>query len=192
MPAGADVTAASGFYERPILNSPYRAPALHHPLDDNGQPLPGAPLAGRRPSRFIVPVPTSRKRAAVVDSSWEQPMALALEAHPRVLAYAKNQALGFDIPYLDAGTTRRYIPDFLVRLHTGEAEPLNLVLEVTGLRDESDKAKGQTTCDLWVPGVNARGSFGRWAFAEFRHWTMMDEDFAGLVDRLVAGEAAGQ
>jgi type III restriction enzyme len=29
----------SGFYERPILNSPYGAPELHHPLDQNGQPL---------------------------------------------------------------------------------------------------------------------------------------------------------
>jgi type III restriction enzyme len=54
----------SSFYDRPILNSPYRAPELHHPLDDNGQPLEGEPRAGRRPSRFIVPVPASRKKAA--------------------------------------------------------------------------------------------------------------------------------
>jgi type III restriction enzyme len=32
--------------------------------------------------------------------------------------------------------------------------------------------------------VNARGGFGRWAFAEFRDWAMMKEDFAVLVDRL--------
>jgi type III restriction enzyme len=54
----------SSFYERPILNSPYRAPELHHPLDKNGQPLEGEPRRGRRPSRFIVPVPASRKKAA--------------------------------------------------------------------------------------------------------------------------------
>jgi type III restriction enzyme len=52
----------------------------------------------------------------VLDSGWEEQMALALESHPRVLAYAKNQALGFEIPYLDGGITRRYLPDFLVRL----------------------------------------------------------------------------
>ena len=121
----------------------------------------------------------------VLDSSWEEQLALTLENHPRVLAYAKNQAVGFEIPYLDSGVTRRYLPDFLVRLDDGVAEPLNLVLEVKGLRDESDKAKAQTTRDLWLPGVNALGGFGRWAFAEFRDWAMMDEDFAALVDQLL-------
>jgi hypothetical protein len=43
----------NSFYERPILNSPYRAPEFHHPLDPNGQPLEGEPRQGRRPSRFI-------------------------------------------------------------------------------------------------------------------------------------------
>lgn len=121
----------------------------------------------------------------VLDSSWEEQLALTLENHPRVLAYAKNQAMGFDIPYLDAGVMRRYVPDFLVRLDIGDDEPLNLILEVKGVRDESDKAKAQTTRDLWVPGVNALGGFGRWAFAEFRDWAAMDEDFAALVDRLL-------
>ncbi len=120
----------------------------------------------------------------VLDSSWEEQLALTLENHPRVLAYAKNQALGFDIPYLDAGIMRRYVPDFLVRLDIGRDEPLNLVLEVKGVRDESDKAKAQTTRELWVPGVNALGGFGRWRFEEFRDWTVMDQDFAALVDRL--------
>ena len=120
----------------------------------------------------------------VLDSSWEEALALTLENHPRVIAYAKNQALGFDIPYLDAGVMRRYVPDFLVRLDDGGDLPLNLILEVKGLRDESDKAKAQTTRDLWVPGINALGGFGRWGFAEFRDWAMMEEDFAALVDRL--------
>ncbi len=39
---------SSSFYERPILNSSYCAPLLHHPLDDTGQPLEGEPLVGRR------------------------------------------------------------------------------------------------------------------------------------------------
>ena len=55
---------ASSFYERPILNSPYASPSLHHPLDDTGQPLEKEPVKGRRPSKFIVPVPASRKKAA--------------------------------------------------------------------------------------------------------------------------------
>lgn len=125
----------------------------------------------------------------VLDSDWEEQLALTLENHPRVLAYAKNQALGFEIPYLDGGITRRYLPDFLVRLDDGGDEPLNLVLEVKGIRDESDKAKAQTTRDLWVPAVNALGSFGRWEFAEFRDWTVMDEDFHKLVGGLLQEES---
>ncbi|MBX9651065.1 MAG: restriction endonuclease, partial [Xanthobacteraceae bacterium] len=121
----------------------------------------------------------------VLDSSWEEQLALTLENHPRVLAYAKNQALGFDIPYLDGGVTRRYVPDFLVRLDDGGDEPLNLVLEVKGQRDESDKAKADTVRTMWVPGVNALGGFGRWAYAEFRDWAVMDEDFGVLVETLM-------
>jgi type III restriction enzyme len=122
----------------------------------------------------------------VVDSGWEEQLALTLEAHPHVLAYAKNQALGFEIPYLDRGLTRRYVPDFLVRLDDGGAVPLTLVIEVKGLRDEADKAKAQTTRDLWVPGVNALGSFGRWGFAEIRDPWMTAQDFTVLISRLLA------
>ena len=100
-----------------------------------------------------------------------------------MLAYAKNQAMGFDIPYLDAGVMRRYVPDFFVRLDIGDDEPLNMILEAKGDCDESDKA--QTTRELWVPGVNALGGFGRWCFEEFRDWANMEEDFAALVDQLI-------
>lgn len=83
---------------------------------------------------------------------------------------------------------RRYVPDFLVRLDDGGAEPLNLILEVKGLRTEADKSKAETTRDLWVPGVNNLGGFGRWGFAEFRDWALMEEDFAALVDTLLGAD----
>lgn len=69
--------------------------------------------------------PKSQISHVVLDSGWEERLALALEGHPRVLAYARNRALGFEIPYLDGGTMRRYLPDFLVRLDDGGAEPLH-------------------------------------------------------------------
>lgn len=130
--------------------------------------------------------PKSHISHVVLDSSWEEALAQALEAHTRVLAYAKNQALGFEVPYLDAGASRRYLPDFLVQLDVGQDEPLNLILEVKGLRDETDKAKAQTTRELWVPGVNTLGGFGRWHFGEFRNWATMGEDFSGMVDAILA------
>ena len=111
---------------------------------------------------------------------------MVLENHPRVLAYAKNQALGFEVPYLDGAVTRRYIPDFLVRLDVGEDEPLNLVLEVKGFRGEDAKLKAGTMRDLWVPGVNALGGFGKWEFAEFCDWALMEKDFAKLVASILA------
>jgi type III restriction enzyme len=41
-----------------------------------------------------------------------------------------------------------------------------------------------------VPGVNALGEFGRWAFAEFGDWAVMDEDFAKLVEKFLVKEPA--
>lgn len=60
---------ANSFYERPILNSPYAPPYLYHRLDDTGQPIEGQPIKGRRPSKFIVPVPASRKQASATQAS---------------------------------------------------------------------------------------------------------------------------
>ena len=57
------------FYERPILNSPYAKPRFHHPLDEHGQPLGLAPIEGRRPSKFIVPVPAARRRGAATQGA---------------------------------------------------------------------------------------------------------------------------
>ena len=53
----------SSFFERPILNSPYSAPKLHHALDADGQPLDVPPVEGRRRSELITPVPSPRRRA---------------------------------------------------------------------------------------------------------------------------------
>jgi type III restriction enzyme len=132
--------------------------------------------------------PKSHISHVVLDSSWEEGLALTLERHPRVIAYAKNQALGFEIPYLDGGATRRYVPDFLVRLDAG-GEPLNLVLEMKGQRDEADKAKAQTVREMWVKGVNALGGYGRWAFAEFTDPYTTEDEFKALVTKLIDGVA---
>ena len=49
------------FYERPILNSPYEEPTLHHALDEEGQPTDDPPVSGRRRSELVTPVPRPRK-----------------------------------------------------------------------------------------------------------------------------------
>lgn len=53
---------AKSFFEKPILNSPYEVPKLHHALDEDGQPLDVPPVEGRRRSELITPVPKPRKK----------------------------------------------------------------------------------------------------------------------------------
>jgi type III restriction enzyme len=98
--------------------------------------------------------------------SWEQKMAQALEEMNEVVCYAKNQNLGFTIPYTLNGEERGYIPDFLVRIRDGTDSTLNLIVEVSGWKLKDKEAKVSTARNLWVPAVNNHGGFGRWAFLE--------------------------
>jgi type III restriction enzyme len=99
--------------------------------------------------------------------SWEQKMAQVLEEMQEVICYAKNQNLGFAIPYTIDGEEKNYYPDFLVRLNLeGKEEPLNLIIEVTGEKKKEKAAKVATARNLWVPAVNNHGGFGQWAFLE--------------------------
>jgi type III restriction enzyme len=98
--------------------------------------------------------------------SWEQKMAQTLEDMEEVVCYAKNQGLGFTIPYTLNGEEKNYVPDFLIRIRDGRDEPLNLILEVTGEAKKEKAAKAATARTLWVPSVNNQGTYGRWAFIE--------------------------
>ncbi len=95
-------------------------------------------------------------------------MAQALEEIDEVLRYVKNHGLGFTIPYTLNGEEHPYIPDFIAVLDDGHgpADPLNLIVEVTGEKKKDKEAKMSTTRTLWVPAVNHHGGFGRWAFIE--------------------------
>jgi type III restriction enzyme len=102
----------------------------------------------------------------VCDGDWEAACAQDLEAMPQVLRYAKNDRLGFEVPYVHGGQDHRYRPDFIAVLDDGGGhdDPLHLVLEVKGKTDEQDDAKHDTIRKLWVPAVNAAGRYGRWDF----------------------------
>lgn len=121
---------------------------------------------------------------AVIDSDWESEFCRVADKHPRVLAWVKNHNLGFEVPYSAGGEARRYRPDFILRVDDGRGpdDPLNLVVEIKGARDEDDKDKAETMRTRWVPGVNALGDYGRWDFAEFTDvWTIASE-FAAKVE----------
>ncbi len=120
----------------------------------------------------------------VLDSDWEAEFCRVAESHPLVLAYAKNHNLGLEVPYRLGSENRKYIPDFIVLVDDGRGaeDPLHLVVEIKGYRREDAKAKKSTMENYWVPGVNANGSFGRWAFAEFTDVYEMEDDFAAKVE----------
>ena len=109
------------------------------------------------------------------------------EAHPRVRAYVKNHNLGLEVPYQSGSDSRIYIPDFIVDVDDGRGEddPLHLVVEIKGYRNEAAKAKKTAMETYWVPGVNNLRQYGRWAFAEFTDVYDMESGFDGLVKRFV-------
>ncbi len=99
--------------------------------------------------------------------SWEQKMAQTLEGMDEVESYVKNHNLGFEIPYTYEGEAHNYVPDFIVRLRAPDgAQPLNLIIEVSGEPKPEKAAKVETARTLWVPAVNNDGRFGRWSFLE--------------------------
>lgn len=124
---------------------------------------------------------------AICDSTWEQEFCRVLDAHPKVHRWVKNQSMGFEVPYLIAGTPRRYIPDFIAVVDDGRGaeDLLHLVCEVKGYRGEDAKEKKNTMETYWVPGINNTGKFGRWAFVEFRDPMVMENQLSTAAEEEV-------
>ena len=128
----------------------------------------------------------SHVNKVVCDSDWEGQFCRAVESHPRVLRYVKNQGLGLEVPYRSGEDNRRYHPDFIVVINLGDEENeelLNLVVEVKGYRRENEKNKQNAMRTYWVPGVNHLKTFGRWAFAEFTEVYGMDEELEEIITK---------
>lgn len=127
----------------------------------------------------------------ILDSDWEAEFCRVAESHPKVLSYVKNHNLGLEVPYRFGSVTRRYFPDFVVKIDDGHGpdDPLHLIVEIKGYRREDAKEKKATMDTYWIPGVNNLRTHGRWAFAEFTDVYEMQEDFAAKVaahfDRMI-------
>ena len=70
----------------------------------------------------------------VHDSTWEASEAFALDHSAEVTAWVKNDHLGFEVFYVHRGVVRKYRPDFLIRLRSGDM----LVLETKGQDSEQN------------------------------------------------------
>ena len=100
----------------------------------------------------------------VLDSTWEGSDAFALDHADEVAAWVKNDHLGFEVFYVHRGVVRKYRPDFLVRLKSGDM----LVLETKGQDSDRDRTKRRFLRE-WIEAVNAHGGFGRWSQDVSRH-----------------------
>ena len=67
--------------------------------------------------------------------------------------------LDFVIRYLWRGSSRNFVPDYLIRLNNGKT----LVLEVKGVDDERNRVK-RGAMAVWIRTVNEQGGFGQWCF----------------------------
>ena len=106
-------------------------------------------------------------------NTWERRVAQVCErlvADGVLTSYVKNDHLGFTIPYVYAGRSHEYWPDFLLRLAPVEGESFSrtLVVEVSGSQKSPGptKAKADTARNMWCTAVNNHGAFGRWGYIE--------------------------
>ena len=105
--------------------------------------------------------PTARSHInfCVFDGTWEASDAFALDHAEEVDAWVKNDHLGFEVLYVHRGVVRKYRPDFLIRLKSGDM----LVLETKGRDGDRERTKRRYLAE-WVDAVNAHGGFGRWGW----------------------------
>ena len=164
-----------------------------HPVDDSGQnrerPVVSPGAAGERSTRFVEfftgrtpwPVQKCHLNAMVADTkTWEQAAATALDAHPAVRRWVKNDHLGFVVPYRKDGVRKGYLPDFIVELDSGE----RLVVEIKGqVGDAEIKA---AAAQRWCNAVNNDGRFGRWSY----HLVKQPANLSRLLDQMVTPQAA--
>ena len=116
---------------------------------------------------------------AVCDSEWEKTFCSVLEKNPRVVAWVKNDRLGFSVPYFKGTARHDYIPDFIVKLENG----VNLVIEIKGFVNEDVNNKRTAIESQWIPGVNRLGSYGKWAFGQFEEIFSIEQDFENFIGK---------
>lgn len=128
------------------------------------------------------------------DSEWEAHLAQRMEdaaSLPELRAYVKNQNLGFRIPYTHEGKPGNYHPDFLVRIDDGPDDLLTLIIETSGRPLEQKQAKVDTAKTIFVPAVNALGTYGRWDFLKLSKQGIFKNDLKKFLHARKSDTLAG-
>jgi type III restriction enzyme len=105
------------------------------------------------------PTQKSHINQCVYDSTWEEKAAFELDRDPDVVAWAKNDHLGYEILYVYQGKVKKYIPDFLIRFASGKM----MVLEIKGQDTPQNRTK-RGFLDEWTKSINTHGGFGHWSW----------------------------
>lgn len=113
-------------------------------------------------SKPVMPVQNSQISHIVSDSEWEARLATVLEQGriKNLVAWAKNDHLGFEIHYVFQGEYHTYYPDFIIKLENDRY----LIVEVKGIERDKDKAKWNAAQE-WVTAINATEKSGTWSFS---------------------------
>ena len=122
-------------------------------------------------------------------NTWEQILALECDLNRDVAAYAKNDHVGFVIPYIHQGRTHSYLPDFLIRLAQRDGDVVRtLIVEVSGGEKSPGptSAKASTARNQWCVAVNNHGGFGRWGYVEITSMNGVRAVLAEAIDLLYA------
>ena len=110
----------------------------------------------------------SQLNIAPCDNGWELRVARALDRHPKVIAWARNDRQRWQVPYLYQGSWHHYEPDFVARIQQdGAGQPLNLVIEVKGQERDPDREKRRYIEEYWLPAVNGDATWrqhGLWEY----------------------------
>jgi len=93
----------------------------------------------------------------IYDSTWESSESFHFDHSKYVTSWVKNDHLGFEVLYVFMGVTRKFRPDYIVRLTNGRV----LVLEVKGRDSDQDRTKREFLAE-WTKAVNAHKGFGVW------------------------------
>ncbi|PIY32789.1 MAG: hypothetical protein COZ08_06415 [Bacteroidetes bacterium CG_4_10_14_3_um_filter_42_6] len=96
----------------------------------------------------------------VCDSKWEYLEAKTINESEVVNSFVKNDHLNFVVYYNYQGVVRRYFPDFIIKLKSGE----NLIIETKGQDTDQNRTK-RAYLDEWCRAVNQHGGFGKWSWS---------------------------
>ena len=125
---------------------------------------------------------------AACHSNLEKQVAVILDTHERVEAWARNFQTSWSVPYFFNGSWRRYEPDFIARLTDGT----NLIVECKGVRDDKAIAAETYVLHHWIPCVAGTSTLPdalrQWTFVEIQ-----DAKFARhQIDQVGSGTPQGE